>query len=106
METIDFNEVIKDNIEVVGGLLGNPIGISYQIGEETNLDELTPGIYTIGASHPTIPYSTFGTFFVIKDKLNYVQQILFSYNGNIFYRMASPLKGFISWRKITGVKAV
>lgn len=55
METIEFNEVIKQNIEVVGGLLGiNPSWLHWKGVLEADVDVNTiiePGTYQILSSH-------------------------------------------------------
>ena len=51
METIEFNEVIKQNIEVVGGLLGNPLSEKGSItsgGDANNYIE--SGIFGVNAA--------------------------------------------------------
>lgn len=74
METIDFNEVIRDNIEVVGGLLNTQKLYPFMYQGFINLSEvedLSPldtivkmGIYGIkpptGSWYSLIVYSSFG----------------------------------------------
>ena len=103
METIDFNEVIRDNIEVVGGLIG--VATSTQNGlvskdwcfpkggivaPDQNIDNLEAGIYSVGAGNTNVPGSTTGVLFVdINLAYNYRIQRFYDTKGNKLVRINS-----------------
>ena len=101
METIDFNEVIRDNIEVVGELIG--VANSTQNGlvsknwcfpkgmavtPEQEIDNLEAGIYSVGAGNKNIPNSSTGVLFVDTDlTYSYKLQRFYDTQGNNKYRI-------------------
>ena len=65
METIDFNEVIRDNIEVVGGLL-KPFTNKGRIEPGTDLNTIMdPGLYILNGSYINAPFSQSWGFMIV-----------------------------------------
>ena len=76
METIDFNEVIRDNIEVVGGLLGNPFSYKGGVSNDFN-NYVNTGIYRFtGPLIANNPGFQFGQLRVYNDTYYIIQEAI------------------------------
>ena len=114
METIDFNEVIRDpeTISVVGGLLKvtnafRPQGT--KMPSTFDLNDAKNGIYTLNnnEAYANQPVKAYGVLISFVDDKFYGYQLFAPIENNtiLYYRVrGSDTSGWRAWYKFTGIK--